>query len=249
MAVPGIELGTAVVRTYPRHPMALAQQALTVNAMTGHRLTLGIGPSHRPSIEGTWGLSFDRPVRHVREYLSVLQPLLAGEAVDVSGETLSAHGELHVRDGAPVPVLLGALGPRMLALAGERTEGTVTVMAGPRTLAGHVCPAVAGAAERAGRPRPRVVAMLAVCVTGDPEAARARAVEVAGPMAALASYAELLRREGGPALLTGTEDEVDRQLQELDRAGVTDLVPTRIARRGTEEQRRTDDYVAGLLAR
>ena len=119
--VPRIELGTAVVPTYPRHPVALASQALTVSAISGGRLTLGVGLSHQMVIEGMYGYSFDKPVRHMREYLSALVPLCRGEAADVEGETLTARAQVVVDDAPPVPVMVAALGPAMLKLAAERT--------------------------------------------------------------------------------------------------------------------------------
>jgi 5,10-methylenetetrahydromethanopterin reductase len=128
--VPGIELGTAVVPTYPRHPMMLAAQARTVQQVAGGRFTLGIGLSHKMVIEGLLGMSYDKPVRHLREYLEILQPLLRGESVDISGETLSAHLALEI-DAPPTPVLVAALGSQMLSVTGRLAEGTVTWMTGP----------------------------------------------------------------------------------------------------------------------
>lgn len=116
---PGIELGTAVVPSYPRHPSVLAGQAMTTQAASGGRLTLGIGLSHKVVVEGMWGYSFDRPARHMREYLAVLQPLLRGEQVDFSGETLRGSGSLTVPSLPTPPVLLAALAPAMLGLAGR----------------------------------------------------------------------------------------------------------------------------------
>ena len=246
-AVPGIELGTAVVRTLPRHPMALAQHALTVNAIVGGRLTLGIGPSHQPAVERDWGLSFDRPILHMRDYLSVLMPLVRDGTVSYDGETASAHGELHVVDGRPCPVLVGALGPQMLRLAGRMADGAVTFMTGPRTLRGFTCPTIAEAADRAGRPQPRIVALLALCVTDDPVAARQRAEHVAGRMAALPSYAAMLVREEGPALLAGGPGEVADGLAALAAAGVTDLVPIPVAKRGSDDSLRTADFIGDAL--
>ncbi|HUZ10447.1 MAG TPA: TIGR03564 family F420-dependent LLM class oxidoreductase [Acidimicrobiales bacterium] len=248
-AVPEIELGTAVVRTHPRHPMAMAQHALTVNALVGGRLTLGIGPSHQPSVQGTWGLSFERPIRHLREYLSVLGPLVTEGSVSFDGETVSAHGQVLVEGGSPVPVLLGALGPQMLQLAGRLADGAITFMTGPRTLVDLTCPTIHEAAERAARATPRIVALLAFCVTEDVEASRARAEQVAGPMALLPSYAAALRREGGPALITGTENEVADQVRALELAGVTDLVPIPVARRGSKDHERTSALLSELLGR
>src|SRR5205807_7560092 len=161
--VPDIELGTAVVPTYPRHPVMLAAQALTTQAATGRRLVLGIGLSHQLVIEGIFGYSFDRPARHMREYLSALMPLLRGEAVSYKGETLSAAtmAPLDVKADPP-PVLLAALGPAMLRLAGQQTDGTVTWMTGPTTIASHIVPSITTAANDAGRPAPRVAVRLSV---------------------------------------------------------------------------------------
>ncbi len=128
---PPIELGTAVVRTLPRHPMILAQQALTANALVGGRLTLGVGPSHRPAVEAAWGLPFEKPIARLRDYLSVLLPLLSGETVDFDGTYYTAHGDLRIQEGTGVSVLIAALGPQMLRLAGRLTDGTITTMAGP----------------------------------------------------------------------------------------------------------------------
>src|SRR5438477_9275575 len=146
--VPDIELGTAVVPTYPRHPVMLAAQALTTQAATGRRLVLGIGLSHQVVIEGMFGYSFDKPARHMREYLSVLLPILRGEQVGFSGDTLSANGQITVADAGPVPVLLAALAPRMLDLAGSLTDGTITWMAGPKTISSHIAPSINAAADK-----------------------------------------------------------------------------------------------------
>ncbi len=129
--VPGIELGTAVVPTYPRHPAALAQQALTVAAATDGRLTLGVGTSHEIVIRDMFGYDFSKPVEHTREYLSILRPLLHGEPAKVHGNQLSADITLAIPAPTPVPLLIAALGPRMLRLAAEYADGTVLWMTGP----------------------------------------------------------------------------------------------------------------------
>ncbi|RCG30732.1 TIGR03564 family F420-dependent LLM class oxidoreductase [Sphaerisporangium album] len=225
--VPGIELGTAVVPTYPRHPAVLAQQALTTDAALGGRLALGIGLSHKVVIEDMYGYDFAKPARHMREYLSVLRPLLRGERADVDGETLTAHVELGTPKAGEVPVLLAALAPRMLRLAGEVADGTVLWMTGPKTVAGHVVPAVTEAAREAGRPAPRVVCALPVAVTGDVAAVRARAGEVLAIYGQLPSYRAMLDREGvagpGDVVVAGDEDDVRAQLETFAAAGVTDF--------------------------
>jgi F420-dependent oxidoreductase-like protein len=245
-AVPDVELGTAVVRTLPRHPMVMAQQAMTVNAIVGGRLALGIGPSHRPAVENGWGLSFDRPIARMRDYLSVLAALVHDGSVAYDGQTLSAHGGLHIDNGGDFPILVAALGPQMLRLAGAMADGTVTFMVGPKTLREFTCPTILEAAARAGRPSPRVVALLSVCVTANVEAITQRAEQAAARSVAMPSYAAMLEREGGPPLVAGTEAEVRETLGRLEEAGVTDLVPVRVARRGSDDEQRTDEFLREL---
>lgn len=226
--VPRIELGTAVVPTYPRHPMALAGQARTVSAASGGRLTLGIGLSHQLVVEGMWGYSFDKPVRHMREYLTALVPLCAGESVAFTGETLTANGAISVDAAPPVPVMVAALGPAMLKLAAERTAGTVTWMTGPKTLGDHTVPTLLKAAEEAGTGEMRVVTSLPVAVTDDPNGARERAARVFAVYDQLPSYRAMLDREGaeGPAdvAIVGDEATVRAGIERLRSAGVTDFV-------------------------
>jgi 5,10-methylenetetrahydromethanopterin reductase len=227
--VPGIELGTAVIPTYPRHPAVLAQQALTTALAVGPgRLTLGIGLSHKIVIEDMYGYSFDRPARHMREYLSVLQPLLDGSPVSVDGSTLSGHIGLSTPTAGRVPVLLAAMAPRMLDLAGRQTDGTVLWMTGPATVRDYVVPAISAAASAAGRPSPRVVCSLPVCVTSDPATARASAAKDFAIYGQLPSYRAMLDREGAAdpsdVALVGDEDTVAAQILALADAGVTDFV-------------------------
>src|ERR1700761_5848646 len=209
--VPVIELGPAVIPTYPRHPAVLAQQALTTALAVGPgRLTLGIGLSHKIVIEDMYGYSFDRPARHMREYLSVLLPLLDGTAVSVDGSTLSAHIGLSVPTAGRVPVLLAAMAPRMLNLAGEQTDGTVLWMTGPATVRDYVVPAISAAASAVGRPDPRIVCALPVCVTSDPDAARASADNGLAIHGHVTTYRAMLDREGAPGpgdvAIVGDED-------------------------------------------
>ncbi|HEY7430604.1 MAG TPA: LLM class F420-dependent oxidoreductase [Streptosporangiaceae bacterium] len=248
--VPGIELGSAVVPSYPRHPAALAQQALTVAAAVGGRLTLGIGPSHRVVIEDMFGLDFSRPVRHVREYLQVLLPLLDKRAVSFEGETVRASVRLTTPAPGRVPVVLAALGTQMLRLAAQETEGTVLWMTGPATVRDHVVPTITRAAADAGRPSPRVICLLPVCVTDDPDRARERATRVLGFYGDLPSYRAMLDREGaaGPAdvALVGDEDAVGGQVQALAAAGVTDFVAVEYTR--GPDAVRTRAFLRSLLS-
>ncbi len=244
--LPGIEFGTAVVPTYPRHPTALAAQALTVQAVTGGRLTLGVGPSHREVIEDMFGLDYTKPARYMREYLTVLGGLLRGERVDFTGETMRVNARLNIPGSAPPSVLVAALGPVMLRVAGELTDGTVTWMTGPETLARHTVPVLAKAAADAGRPTPRVVASLPICLTTDPAAARERAARQFAMYGQLPNYRAMLDREGaaGPAdiALAGDEADLRAGTARLADAGVTEFLAVPF---GTKEQ--VADTI-GLLA-
>ena len=248
--VPGISLGTSVVPTYPRHPMVLAQQALTVQSATGNRLMLGIGLSHQIVVEGMWGYSFDKPARHMREFLSVLQPLLAGESVGFEGETLKGNGQLDVGGAQAPPVLLAALAPRMLELAGARTDGTITWMTGPATVESHIVPSISKAAEGAGRPAPQVVVGLPVCVTDDPDGARERAAKLFAGYGFLPSYRAMLDKEGaeGPAdvALVGDEATVEAAIGRIGDAGGTDFAAAEFPG-SDDERRRTRDLLRSLL--
>ncbi|GAB2852347.1 TIGR03564 family F420-dependent LLM class oxidoreductase [Actinoallomurus bryophytorum] len=247
-AVPGIELGTAVLPVPQRHPLVLASHALTVQAATGGRLTLGIGAGVAMMTGAMFGLPDDRPVRRMREYLPVLRALLHGESVAHEGETLTAAGAVDAPGAPPPPVLLAALGPAMLRAAGELADGAVTWMTGPRTLADHIVPSVTKAAEAADRARPRVVAGLLVCVTADEAGVRDR---VAGRFALagqVPEYRATLDREGaaGPqdVAVVGDEDAVARQVRRLAEAGVTDFLAAPFG--DPEEQDRTLGVLAGL---
>lgn len=243
-----IELGTAVVPTYPRHPVVLAQQALTTQAATGGRLALGIGLSHQLVIEGMFGYSFDKPVRHLREYLEVLAPLVRGEPASFTGETLAGRATLDVRGASPVPILVAALGPKMLGLAGRVADGTVTWMTGPATIESHVVPTITRAAEAAGRPAPRVGVGLPVCVTSDLDAARQRAARIFELYGTLPSYRAMLDREGvsgpGDVAVVGDEDGVRDQLAALAAIGATDFVANVFG--SSEERTRTWALLASL---
>jgi 5,10-methylenetetrahydromethanopterin reductase len=247
--VGGIELGTAVVPTYPRHPAALAQQALTAAVACGGRLVLGIGLSHKIVIEDMYGYDFGQPIRHMREYLSVLLPLLERQPASFTGTTVRANIGLNTPGEGRVPVLLAALGSQMLRLAGERTDGTVLWMTGPATVRDHVVPAITGAAAAAGRPAPRVVCILPVCVTSDPDGARERAARVFAIYGELPSYRAMLDREGaagpGDVAITGDEDTVGAQIRALADAGVTDFVAGEYGR--GEDAARTRALLRSLL--
>ncbi|MCH8161230.1 MAG: LLM class F420-dependent oxidoreductase [Chloroflexi bacterium] len=223
-----IEMGTGVVPTYPRHPFVLAQQALTVQAAAGGRLTLGIGLSHQPVIEGMWGLSYDKPARHMREYLSVLRPLVEEGTVAFSGDVFRVQGALQVPGAQPFPILIAGLAPMMLRIAGELADGTVTWMTGPKTIETHIVPRISAAAEAAGRPAPRIGVALPVAVTDDATAARKQAAQEFQMYGFLPNYRRMLDIEGaqGPedVAVIGTETEVESQIRAIAAAGTTDFI-------------------------
>ena len=228
-AYPDVDLGTAVVPVQPRHPSMLAAQARTVQDAIGGRLTLGVGLSHQVVVEGLWGIPFERPVSYMRDYLSALAPMLRGEPVSVRGDFVSATtmGAVGPKDAVAPALVVAALGPKMLELAGALADGTVLWMTGPRTIAEHIVPTINAAAATAGRPAPRVVCSLPVVVTDDVEGARARVNETFAIYATLPSYAAMLEREGASApadvAIIGTRDVVVDQLRGLADVGVSEF--------------------------
>ncbi len=226
-----IGLGVGIVPTYPRHPLALAQQAATAQAFCGGRLTLGVGVSHRPVIEDLHGLAYQQPAAHMRDYLSVLVPLLRDGSVRHRGRFYQVDGGFTVPGTSTVPVLVGALSPLMVQAAGELADGVVTWLAGPRTLGEEIIPQLQRAA--AGRGAPRVVAALPVALTPRPQAdsgtAQRTADEVFARYAGFDNYRRLLEREGaaspGALAVTGTEAGIEKQLRRLAGLGVTELWP------------------------
>jgi F420-dependent oxidoreductase-like protein len=224
--VDGIRAGTGVQPIQTRHPMALAQAALTLSALSAGRFTLGIGLSHAAVSEGMWGIPWDHPTRRVIEYLDCLLPLLTTGEVDAVGQTATARGRIRVPDAPPPPVYLAALGPQMLRIAGRRTAGTITWMTGPRTLASYVVPTLRAAAEDAGR-QAEVVAALPICVTDDPAKAREIAAKTYAIYGTLPSYRAMLDREraDSPADVTiiGDEQAVTERIEEIRAAGVAEI--------------------------
>ncbi len=223
-----IELGTAVVPTYPRHPFAMAQQALTAQVASGGRFVLGIGLSHQIVIENMLGLSFGRPARHMREYLGVLAPLLRGEKAEFAGEQYRVSAALTVPDAGEVPLLIAALGSAMLRLAGSLTQGTITWMSGEKSLESHVIPGITAAAAEAGCPQPRIVVGLPIVLTNDPSGAREKLGQVLQTYGLVPSYRSMLDREGaaGPAdiAIAGDETELRTRIDRLREIGATDLM-------------------------
>jgi 5,10-methylenetetrahydromethanopterin reductase len=227
--VPTLNFGTAIIPVHPRHPSMMAAQARTVEAAIGGHLSLGIGLSHKVVVEGLWGISFDKPAQYMKEYLVALGPLLKGEGVNVKGERVSAvsPGTVGPKDADAPSLLVAALGPAMLKLAGELTDGTVLWMTGPKTVASHIAPVINAAAAAAGRPAPRIVCSLPVTVTKDAAAARATANETFAIYATLPSYAAMMAHEGAtqPADLglIGSREQVTDLIGALASTGATEF--------------------------
>lgn len=223
-----IAFGTAVIPTYPRHPFTMAQQALTVQAATNGRLTLGIGPSHGIVIENMWGMSYEKPARHMREYLSVLLPLLNERKVAFNGETYRVNGAIGTKVETAPSVIISALAPMMLKIAGAMTGGTVLWMTGPKTIETHVVPGITAAAKEAGRPAPRIVASFPICVTEDVAGAREICAKFFAIYGQLPNYRRMLDKEGaaGPAdvAIVGNEAQVEQQIRAIASAGATDFL-------------------------
>lgn len=245
-----IELMTAVVPTYPRHPHAMAQQALTVQAAAGgRRFVMGIGLSHKIVIEGMFGYSFDRPARHMKEYLDVLLPLLNGEPVKTEGEHYRGAISLDVPDAEkPVSCMLAAMGPAMLRLAGARTDGTILWMTAAGVVESYIAPTMNAAAEEAGRPHPRIVVGLPVMLSSDADAARATAAEQFVNYERLPSYRSMLDKQGAAhpedVAVLGTEEQIETQLRQLKDAGATDFVGVVFG--SDEERSRTEEFLGSL---
>ncbi|MEL6890825.1 MAG: TIGR03564 family F420-dependent LLM class oxidoreductase [Actinomycetota bacterium] len=227
-----IELGTAVVPTWTRHPETLAAGAMTAQAAAPGRIVVGVGLSHQPAVEGYWGMTWERPVKHMSEYLAILDSLLETGTASFQGEIWTAHRQASAptasgeSTGKPL-VMLAALGEQMLKMAGKRSDGTILWCVGPKTLSDQIVPIIDAAADAAGRPTPRKVCSLPVCVTDDPGPTRAFIADMLKIYAELPSYRAMLDIEGvhglGDLSLVGPEDEVRAGLDAIAAAGATDF--------------------------
>ena len=255
-----IEIGTAVVPVQPRHPIALAQQALSTQAVCGGRLLLGLGVSHHWIVDEMLGLPYERPAALMRSYLDVLERALAGPGpVDVENEHFRIHNPLDVTDVGPTSLFLAALGPQMLQLAGERTDGTILWLADERAIGEHVAPRITKAAAAAGRPAPRIVAGVPVCLCDDDEVevAIARANRVLSEAEVSPNYQRLLdlgdAQDVGDLMAAGGEASVEKRLRSYVDAGATDL-SIRVVPIGDDRDarlasmQRTRAYLASLAA-
>lgn len=227
-ATSAIELGTSVLQTYTCHPVLQANRAAATAAAMGRPgLTLGVGPSHEPVIEGYFGLSYEHPGAHTEEYLEILTKLVRSEGVSHNGAQFNVHIPVVAPLPQPVSVMVSALAPRLLRVAGELTDGTILWMANARSVETHVAPKINAAAAGAGRPAPRIVAGLPVAVHDDATEGRATAAKNFANYGVLPNYRRILDIGGatgpGDAALVGNEASVTQQIQALFDAGVTDV--------------------------
>jgi 5,10-methylenetetrahydromethanopterin reductase len=249
LRVPDIELGTAVVPTFPRHPMVLAGQTLTARSVIGNRLTLGIGLSHEVMM-AQLGLSFDRPIRHLKDYLGVLMPLLAEGKVAYDGESIRCDADSFFQPDVRCPVVVAALGPQALKVTGRMADGTTLAWVGPRTVREHIKPRLTEAASTADRPSPRIIATLPICVTDDEQRVRALISRTLTMYAELPSYKAMFEREGvaepGDLALVGSASRVSELVAELAEAGVTDYAASEFTT-NQQEREQTRELLKTLI--
>ena len=255
-AVPGVAVGTAAVPMVPRHPLVVAAQAQVAQAASGGRFTLGLGLSNPGIADGLFGAPFDRPIRHLAEYLTALRSVFTTGAADVRGDTLTAVTPMPaaVAGATPaVPILVGASGPQALRVAGRRADGVITLLASPGTLASRIVPAVTAAAADAGRPAPRIVAAVPALVTDDPARARAAAERAMAFYGDIPSWAAALGREGAATAADlaaiGDEAQVAGAIASYREAGATEVTAIYTHVAGHEDRRRTWALLGRLAAR
>lgn len=256
-----IELGTAVVPLQAQHPIALARQALSVHAMSAGRLALGVGPSHHWIIRDMLGLPYEKPAAYTRDYLQVLNAALAGPGdVDVDNDSFTVHNPTVLGADTPMPVLVSALGPVMLQIAGEHADGTSLWMADEKAIGEHIAPRITKAAADAGRPAPRIVAGIPVtlCANSEIETAKDRANRVLAEAETSPNYQRLLdrgqARNVGDLCAAGDEESILKRFKQFADAGVTDLSVRLLPIGETRDEliaskHRTRDVIAELAKR
>lgn len=223
-----IDIGTAVVPAFPRHPILLAQQALTLQSAVEGHFSLGVGASHRVMMEGALGLSYDEPTARLREYLTVLGAALESGSVQFEGKFYKVEVELEFEPAVPPSLLVGALGPRTLRMAGELSDGVITTLLGARSIEEHVGPTVREAAAEVGRPEPEIHAIMPMALTDRPERAKAQLPEMFGAMDSMPAYRSVLEREQVETtrdlVMVGDEATLDETLERMRASGVTSFI-------------------------
>ncbi|MFD3483202.1 LLM class F420-dependent oxidoreductase [Streptomyces sp. NPDC058665] len=251
--VPALQVGTSAIPVFGRHPLTVSSQALTAQAATHGRYHLGLALGTKLLTEGGFGIPFERPVARLREFLTILRQLTETGNADFDGELLNAHALVPARvPGADsgVPILVAAMGPQALRASGELADGILPYLAGPRALAEHIVPAVTAAAEAAGRPAPRIVALVHGVVTDDVDAVRERATEALAFYEQIPSYARVIELSGAKravdVAVIGDERTVAAEVRRYRDAGATEVVFSGTEIAGDADRRRTWDLLGEL---
>ena len=222
-----IKMGTAVTPTFLRHPIAMAQQAITVQASSHGRFTLGMGVSHKPVVENRFGLEFKKPAKHMREYLTIVNSLSTYGEVDQQGELHTAVTKFTSKEKPVLSIVIAALGNLMLKNAGELADGTITWMTGPETIRTHIAPKITQSAHDTGKASPRIIAGLPLCVTDNKGNGFQEASRHFGRYGELPSYRSMINRENAesPAELAviGNEQEIEEKLRQYAASGTTEI--------------------------
>ena len=254
-ATSAIELITGVIPVYSREPLLMAQQALTAQHIVGGRLTLGLGLAHPEFVPKVWNHSYDHPAQFMEEYLSVLLPLLNKGAVEFEGNMISTNASLEMTGIEPPSVVLAALGPRMLKLAAESTDGTFLWATGPRTIESHIAPKLAATAHKPGGSAARIIAAIPICVTDHPGEAREAIAKKFSRYAYMVNYRRVLDIEGVDGLdgiaVIGNEDQAEQQIRRISASGATDFfaAPVPLERNDDLSLRRTRSFLASLVGK
>lgn len=253
--VPGLQVGTSAIPVFGRHPLLVAGQAQTAQAATHGRYHLGLALGTKLLTETGFGLPFERPIARLREFLTALRQLTETGNADFQGELLTARTPISARvPGAEggVPVLVAAMGPQALRVSGELADGILPYLAGPRALAEHIVPAVTAAAEAAGRPAPRIVALVPGVVTDDADAVRAKATETLAFYEQIPSYARVIElsgaRRAADLAVIGDEKAVEAEVRRYRDAGATEVVFSLTEIAGEADRRRTWTLLGQLAA-
>jgi len=243
-----IEFGTSIIPTFPRHPLVVIQGAQVVDSLAPGRLRLGVGPSHQPTIEGTWGIPFERPLEHLREYLHVLRAALSEGKVDFDGKRFKAHAQL---TGGPLQVKLmaSALRPNSFRLCGELTDGAISWVCPLPYLRKVALPALQAGAAKAKRETPPLIAHIPVVVCEDADAVRAGAAKQLGHYPRLPFYSRMFQDAGFPEakegklsdrmidalVVHGSAAQVKDRLRQVPSFGAAEVLATPIAIPGDDQ--------------
>jgi F420-dependent oxidoreductase-like protein len=236
-----IRLGTSITPTFPRHPLVVAQQVQVLAQLAPGRFRLGLGPSHRPSVEAMYGFDFRAPLGHLREYVQIVKTVLQRGAVDFDGRYYHAHGR--IRTPVDVPVMASALQRKSFEFCGAEADGAISWVCPGVYLRDVALPAMRAGAEGAGRPVPPLMAHAPICVHEKPDEVRDAARQQLANYVRLPFYVQMLTAAGFPeastgawsdamietVVLSGEESRVADRLHELFSFGATEILVSPLA--------------------